>query len=834
MTETKDQTHIGADPRLAPLSRADLPSFLLRIEDGVIAHATTASIALGLAEGEQAPNQILDLARSLVANRRAPLALVRLQLPEAADSHLFHCTLITMPEGPAMLFADSQSTGTAPLESAAPVQNEAPLPQIPAENVKTTDDSVQDNPPVRFTFAADAQNRLSGLSSTLMRALGKDAMHWQGATFAELEAAGRIVSAQDITKALAGQGSFIGVRVTTHGPLVLDLELGGVPLFDIARRRVATRGFGILRTWAETSTSSWIRSLEPAKSRPSSSGMESAAAIEPFDGALSPSESETFRDIGRTLHAVMSQGADTAPPSAEEEGAPITSADEAEPSEAQPLSAEHLNLSTLDLMDALPLAVLLERDGAPIHANSTFFDWTGWDDLDAFQNAGGTHQLLTPDTASGLSHLVTRDGMALTVETRLLEAPFIAPQTQILLMRQKGQSAASPLVSVAHLPLGSGEAIENAAATSQPAPVHRNQTLDMVPWPIVLLNRDCLIRFANSAAANLLDYPAADLADQPFTLALPMDVREDGIRWLDAISDARQQPPQTRTLQVQRRGGQQISTLAVITALDAELSGEAEELLCLVLGPEGFSAEEADKTSAAQPAYEPEQPQDHLREEASLHHLACRLKESLEPAFSILLGQDADSDQLPAGMKPALQQVHQCLIDLKALSAPQDDAPLELCMPILVLEEALAHVAASACRRRITLRTDIEDAPAIRTRPAHLARLMRLLLEEALDASPAHSAVLVSLAFDMELDDAPVRLAIADEGEPLDEVTLAAATAPQSASAQNTTGHEDRFSKAGRPLRYARLQAEAQNIGARLTIRRGLQTGMCTILELPR
>lgn len=856
MTQTQDQTHSSADPRLAPLLRADLPSFLLRIEDGLVVRATAACADMGLAEGGIAPNQLLELARSLVANRRPPLALVRLQLPLAPASQLFHCTLVKMLQGPAMLFADSQASNTTPMDN-SPTEQPAPATvetsHLQTGMEHTGEAEARDSAPVRFTFAADAQNRLSGLSSTLMRALGEDAAHWHGATFAELEAAGRIVSAREITQALASRGSFIGARVTTHGPIVLDLELGGVPLFDLSRRRIATRGFGVLRTWAESSTSSWIRSLEPATARPATASLSPPAKLEPFDGTLSPSESETFRDIGRTLQAVMSQGTDTPlpdtplpdelPEPASE--TPLYEDDKSAPAaQSIPVAAAsitppagQMNLTTLDLMDALPFAVLLEQDGVAIHANNTFFHWTGWPDLNAFRTAGGMAQVCLPDEDATINQLTTADDTVLTVETRLVEAPFIAPQTRILMMRRMEEEAVHPVseepASSSASTIDTSPAPEFEIAPSQP-----DQALNMVPWPVLLLNRDCLIRFANSSATQMLDYAAADLVDQPFTLLLPVDAREDGIRWLDDASSTAEKTDRTRILQVQPREGRARSLFAGIAALDAERYGQSEQLLCLVLGPEAPIRAETVPASVVQDTPEvtvqPEEPEEKQPQDIALGHLAQRLRESLGPAFSTLLDRKADAAPMSDDMKTSLRQVQQCFTDLAALGAPQNDAPLEICLPAPVLHEALMHVTPSARRRRITLRTDIEETPAIRTHPAHLARLMRLLLEEALDATPASGSVVASLTCDMEQDSAPVRLEIADEGEPLDEVALAAATQPQAAFPQGATLPPDRFSKAGHPLRFACLQAAAEEISARLSIRRGQRAGMHTILDLPR
>lgn len=840
MTETTGPSPRWSDPRLAPFQRADLPSFLIRwsSEQAMVEMATQASARLGLPAGTPAPRQAADIARGLVSNRARPFALARLRLPMALAPHMFYCSVLDLDEGPAVLFADPatyvQPARETDAEPAVEPAAEPPAPQDRDDPRADTEVTAEeplppaDTPPLRFTYETDAAHRLRGLSATLLRALGDGAAHWHGATFQELEDGGWIISAADISDALNQGASFAGVRVTTPGPIVLDLELGGIPLFDGTRRRIATRGFGVLRTWPNTRTSSWISSLEPDDE---GHAPHESPSLVPLSGSLSPRDSETFRDIGRTLHAVMSQDSETedalpAGMADESPALPAPDAGHGTPVETAPQEPAFPGPRTTQLLDALPFATLLEQDGQALHLNTTFLEWTGWPDLAAFHAAGDIEQLVSVGE-DDLAQVKTAQGEALDLSLRPVETPFLAPYARLLLLRQVERQA---------------EKAAEAEPADARADTTREQALDLVPWPVLLLDRGCEIRFANTATETLLGFTIAELIGQPLTIGLPPETRGAAIGWFDQVAGSAE-PGRVHTspLTLRTRTDERISMLAGLARMDG-----ASNQLCLVLGPQGSATTQEQAVAdmlpqAPQPAPEPLAPGNdaetaETRASTALHVAARRLTNSLSPALTTLLDDTADDAQgasLPQPVADALRAVRQCLSDLAALAQTGADTPAEsagtTCAPAPIVQEALAHVGPSARRRRITIRTDIAEVPPVTTQPPRLARLVRLMLEEALDATPAQEAVIVSLTCDEESESAPVLLEIADGGAAIDEVALAAARAPL-----QTNDESDRFSQAGRPLRYVRLNAEAEAIGARFSIRRGQAHGMHALLELPR
>lgn len=810
MTETKAGALDLSEPRLAPLRRDDLASFLVDAASATILAATTAAARFGIVAGQAAPEAVVEVSEAVAGAR--PSALVRLRLPGSLTPLLFRCQKLEIAGIEALLFADPAALADAP---ALAVEGE-PMPRVagPISGL-APEDAAQ-----RFTFETDAADRLLTLSSALANALGAEAAAWIGATFSELEADGRIVSGAAAAAALAHGTSFSGVRVTVPAPAPLELELGGVPLFDAARRRVATRGFGILRRWRPTPAAVSAFDVAPdAGVFPPPT--PATTNVVPFAAGLSPRDASTFHEIGRTLTAaigaaVQPDGDGAAMPAAGATGEQDVGAPEmpADGGLAAPIA---------ELLDALPLATLLEDEDELVHANHTFLQWTGWPDVEAVRAAGGVAQALETGPEGG-SQLMTMTGERLPVDARSVTAPFLSPDARLHVLRRLDRDRAAAI----RLP-----------ETLDP----RRAALDLVPWPLLLLDGTRHIRFANQAASDRLGFPAEDLEGEPFTLAIAPAMRPEAVTWLDrASASAPGEALNPMELRLRDREGAEFSTIAGLAAVGADGAQ-----LCLVLGPaprrpalvpERSPAPETATEPGATPPIEGAPAEEPMAAagnpppealEPALHLVARRLAESLGPAFSTLTEFTPDEAAFPDSVRAALASVQQCLDDLAGLALPLAEGEKVPTAPAPLLAAALAHIQPAARRRRLAVRTDIDEVPPVLSRPARLARLMRVMLEEALDAAPTDSAIVVSLLCD-ELDpDAPVRLQVSDAGAAVDEVAEADAGAPLAPSAG-----DDRFSRAGRPLRLARLMAEAEALGGRFELVRGMTRGMTAQLLLPR
>lgn len=864
MMQSSARPPAGTPADLARLSRAQVAAFLVDAASGMVLEATAAAAALGVHAGAPATESVRRAARDLA---RLPGGFARLRLSGGLVPRLLRYTPAAMPGGPAVLFGDPTAGDPAP----APP---APEPAVDFPSAGVVD------APVRILFETDAEGRISHLSPAFAEALGSRAAVILGRSFAMLEAEGLIRSDGAAAPTLAAAASFsdLRVRVPARGPdeAELLLSLGGVPLLDAARRLKAVRGFGVLRAVAPRPA----HRAEPAP--PAGFGRN---VVPLRGGSLSPQERSAFREIARTLAVAIEDWPKPRP----EAPAPLLDADDDGLAEEAPGRAA-------ELLDRLPVGLLVQQDGDVTYANRTFLAWSGWTDLAELAAAGGLERVLGRSATGGL-HLLTADGGSLPVEVRLVAAPFLGRPALLNVIRKL-----------------------DAAEEREERAIARRAALDMVPWPVFLLEREGIIRLANRAAATRLGFTAAELAGEPFTVAVAPQDRAAAIAALDravagTVSDL--------TLRLRDRAGETFPVRAGLTRAGAD-----DQLLCVAAAPEAEERETASlaaamegrpapavvvepatpfraaaalprEAPAASPAAEPtlsrpaadsasdavpaptaeaatgstaaEAPAPATADAAlaqagsphpaaagqtpppdsprlapttpaeapppapdPLPRLARRMLDGLGTPIATALdlsGPDTAGDaapSIPAALREALTNLSAGLSDLVAL-AQAETAPAPVACDVAALVRAcVAEIAPAARRRAVALRCDLPEALLIHTDAPRLARLIRLMLEEAVSATPAGGAVAVSLTRTGDAEAGEACLQVADGGPALDEVARAAALDPLTLAPGT-----DRFAVAGHPLRAARLKAEATALGGSFDLRADLARGMVARLAVP-
>ncbi|WP_394258063.1 PAS domain S-box protein [Xanthobacter autotrophicus] len=626
-----------------------------------------------------------------------------------------------------------------------------------------------------------------------------------GATFAGLEDEGVIASGGAVADAVAG-GSFSDVR--THVPAAtpdetaLDLSLGGAPVFDAARRRQGLRGFGVLGAAAAPPPVVQTRPTlpPPPASEPGGFG-ENVVPLR--SGTLSPQERSAFREIARTLAAAIEDwpkprndlprpdaqhldpqqnpqhldAREPRSPLGDRQIPALPDGDDRPEPDAPPPSEHPAAADDLDLIDRLPLGLLVQQDGAATYANRTLLTLTGWADLADIAAAGGLDTLLVRDGAS--LHLATAAGTRLPVEVRLVAAPFLGRPALVHVIR----------------PLSEAEGREARAIT-------RRDALDMVPWPVFLLEPEGTIRLANRAAAERTGFSALDLAGEPFIVAVAPEDRSAVVAALDRVAAGA--ASEQVTLALRDRSGTLSPARAGITRAGAD-----DQMLCVVVDPD----------APAVPAAAIETPD-------LLPRFASRLRQALAAPLARLSGARPPA-ALPEPARDAFAAVAATLDDLASLETEADEATSERCDLAGLVTTTVAALAPAARRRGIALRLDASETVMVTTSRPQVTRLARLMLEEALAATPAGSSVSVSV-----INDGPAGacLQVSDGGAALDEVAQAAARDPL---APGPAPSADRFIAAGRPLRLARLIREAEALGGDFEVAPEPARGMIARLRLP-
>ncbi|WP_029002402.1 PAS domain-containing protein [Azorhizobium doebereinerae] len=774
--------------------------------------ATPACTALGIEAGGSAPLGVKIVAKRVgMSLRRAP-RLERVRLPFSLMPKAFACIAVHVPAGQVVLFAD-------PLALASGANPARSLPGLTRLPVVTQPAAARaEGRSLRFTWAADEAGRLTRLSPPLAEALESAPDQWLGRDFDELTEAGLLADGAPMLAALRSGGSFFGLDLLSGGHPPRRLEFGGVPLLDAARRRRGTRGFGLL--WG---------AAEDKPQRPPPAGLEAAPEeAKPFNvvplrgGALTARERSAFHEIARTLTEAIEEwpkpalaapaetdGATPMPAPADE--ARLPPADTAP--DAGPMGAD----GEEHLLDRLPIGIVVQQGGATVRANRTLLGWLGARDTAEFIASGGLAPRLVRDARTGGLDLESLHGDRLPVEVRLVSSPWNGRPALVHVIRlfEGGANghAAGPLT-----PPGAAPAAEaDPGARQRERAAARQQTLDLIPFPILLLDRNGMVETANLAATDYAGFSAEEMADEPFTLLLTQDSHVEAVAMLDRAA-AEGDGPQQATLTLRHRLGGRHHVDAMLAA-----TGDARTRFCLIMRP---AAEPAERHAA--PAADP----------ARQDGLARRLSHDIRDPLTVLLAF-VESVQRnvfgPVGNRRYHQQADaaaagkallETLEDLDELALPPAASPAPLVLTP-VIEAALAHAADAARRRRILLRSALPQDVSGRCGEAALARILRLLLEDALAATPVDGQVIVTLDEDAARD--AVMIQIRDGGAALSEEEIAQALDPAAPAPVS-----DRFSRAGRPFRMARLAALARAQGAVFTLKRGVDVGMLAQIVLPR
>jgi PAS domain S-box-containing protein len=183
------------------------------------------------------------------------------------------------------------------------------------------------------------------------------------------------------------------------------------------------------------------------------------------------------------------------------------------------------------VLDRTPIAVLAYRVDKLIYANRTFFDWTGFRDLDDLAAAGGFHRLFPdpeldkpgePDGPGRPVAIRTSAGETLPVEARLFTVPWEG-ETALLLMLTK--AAADDRHRTVELALRSAEAEARELES----------ILDTATDGVIVVDDEGKMLAANRSAEALFGYDAHELAGRSFIDLFAPESHREALDYLDGL-----------------------------------------------------------------------------------------------------------------------------------------------------------------------------------------------------------------------------------------------------------------------------------------------------------
>ena len=282
------------------------------------------------------------------------------------------------------------------------------------------------------------------------------------------------------------------------------------------------------------------RQLEPFRREPEDEETTAAAAsavAEPEARSEEPAEPLASEANAPEIIAEAAPPAALTEPVAEAESdapaapvAALPSASETEQLEMlasliPPRSARDNGLSS-DVIDEVPVAILIHTGDRLIHANPEFLKISGYADLAALEAVGGLDSLLhhkdlegMPDQSGGLS-MVRADDQLVPVTARLQSVRWEAGTALLLALIPSGQKPASAEKSVE--PLGMADEEEtrlNAKVEALTVEVEELRSiLETATDGVVIIGPEGTIRSMNRSASALFDYDETETRGKPFVM----------------------------------------------------------------------------------------------------------------------------------------------------------------------------------------------------------------------------------------------------------------------------------------------------------------------------
>jgi signal transduction histidine kinase len=695
-----------------------------------------------------------------------------------------------------------------------------PRHQPPGDDASTRASLLERHGPIapRFLWKTDAAGRFVDVTHVLSDIVGPKYSDLLGREVGELSRELGLGNA--FAEALATHKSWSGVEVDwpiEDPPARAPTLLGALPVHDAARRFVGFQGYGVIRlseavycsepTGRALSAQPAAADAASAEEAPETVADLAAApeaayaapnvvalrpAVQAREGAksgpaLSPQEQSAFDEIARALNFSGPSGTATPGPARElidHIGRAIGSA-----APASPTFAGEPSDQSGDLIDKLPLGILIARGAAALYANRTLLDYLGYEDLESFAADGGLARLFlgraprspTAAAPSGAVGIRAQDGETLDTDAHFQIVEWEgAPATLISFRRhlapaRPGMEPAEAGVPVAaelpHLRL------ENAELTA---------AFEASPAPIAILSARGEIERANPAFADLLlGFEAGGEEKQPLSRYIS---GEDARRLAALFSEA--SPRAGERLDFDRLvvGSRPIS-------MRLKRFGDPSRYLC-------FAASRSKTLEASLAA-------DAAREEAERASAAkseflARVSHEIRTPLNAIIGfaEVMIEERFgPVGSeryKEYLKDVHTSgvhvlslvndLLDLSKIESGKMELAVEEVEVNAIVAECVSIMQTQANQQRVVMRLSLSPRlPRIRADERSLRQILLNLLSNAVKFNEAGGQVIVSSAL---TDAGYVVIRVKDTGIGMsdDEIQLALEPFRQLATARKSSG----------------------------------------------
>jgi PAS domain S-box-containing protein len=411
----------------------------------------------------------------------------------------------------------------------------------------------------RFVWQMDAATRFTLGITDFAKLVGPNTAAVLNRPWAEVAETLQLDGQGQVARALASRETWSGLVV--HWPVDgsnerLAVEMSGLPVFDRDRKFEGFRGFGICRDMPRVVAE---KPSAPAPVEKSNTKKQTAdvlefraapPAAEPAPPppvteptpALSAVEHSAFEELARELNTRLRNASGkpgVAPASDEFDPEPFV-APVPLPPEPKAEPARRNGDDSRQILDRLPIGILVYRLNSLVYANRAFLDWTGYSTLDSLAEAGGLDSLFietkdapadaAPGGRNGAKNntktlsITTVNGKQKPVEGKLFSVAWNSENALVLMINTQPASDERANAAERSLRRLEGENQELRAV------------LDTATDGVVVLDRTGRVLSANRSAEALFGYDAADFTEVTFADLFAPESRRSVTDYLERLA----------------------------------------------------------------------------------------------------------------------------------------------------------------------------------------------------------------------------------------------------------------------------------------------------------
>ena len=601
-----------------------------------------------------------------------------------------------------------------------------------------------------------------------------------------------------ISEALLSRETFVGLeaKISLDGIASAELTLSGTPITGTDQSFNGYRGFGFIKASAPVIVAPLP---ETVKAKPIDAPWSTT-------NGLSESERNAFREIARALGS-RQPDLDEEPMTRETPDLPRIDDVIRQPETG--IGADRL----MQVIDRLPIGVLISRGGVPIVMNQPLLDWLGYESADAFFDIGGIDTMFGGRDPSrraveddGAMLLRRRDGDMVALGVRLQTVQWDDLPASMMIF----EKVTSPKDEF--LPFDDETVVSGNGVSAH----ELSAILDTATDGVAVLDYNGRILSMNRSAEALFGIDTAEISGEHFTMLLSENSRNRALDYLEGLKDngVASVLNDGREVTGQTQDGGHIPLFMTM----GRIGTPSDPKFCAVLRDiTAFKRAERDFMDARRAA-----------ETASARKsdFLARISHEIRTPLSAIIGfaeimhderfgvlgntryRDYVQDILKSGAH-VLDLVND-LLDLSKIEAGRADLTfVEVDVNTLLLETANT-VQESANKARIILRTSLAShMPSIVADERSLTQIMLNILSNAIKFTPEGGQVIVSTT---RSPDGEVIIRVKDTGVGMSETDIATALEP---FRQVTTTRRAGGTGLGLPLTKALIEANRASMAIR-------------------